>query len=104
MKAEKAIFKQFEENNQLKSSSKLDLLKDVKTHVKVVIGEADLTIDEIGKFTDGSLFPLNKDSSELYVDVLVDGYKVAKGEIVVVESEAYVKIIEIEGYNKKKEE
>lgn len=102
MEIQKAIFKNFNNLNQLKSDSNLSLLKDVKTHVKVVIGETELTIEDIQKFKQGSLFSLNKDASELFVDILVDNYKIATGEIVVVEGEAFVKIVDVvSGTNKK---
>lgn len=96
MNVYKAEFAEFKDNKKItQKPSNLDLLKDVEAHLDIKIGETSLPISEIQKFQEGYLINLNKESSNVLVDVLVEGQKVANGEIVVIDNELFVRVVKI---------
>lgn len=83
--AKKVIFKNFDNSiNPIQASNNLEILKNVPTHLTMVIGEADLTLKDLTTITEGTLIPINRIPSELLVDINTnDGTTIARGEIVV---------------------
>ena len=69
-------------------------IKDVKIPVQVMIGGTELTVEELAKLSEGSIFPLNKLAGEP-VDVLASDKCIAKGEVVVIDENFGIRITEM---------
>jgi flagellar motor switch protein FliN len=72
----------------------LDRLMDLELPVSVALGRAVLPIQDILKITSGSLIELDRDVGE-YVDLLVHGTVVARGEVVSIKGNYGLRIKEI---------
>jgi flagellar motor switch protein FliN/FliY len=70
---------------------KINLLLDVELDVSVELGRKIMIVDEILRLGKGSVIELNKLAGEP-VDVLVNGKKLAEGEVVVVEDHFGVRL------------
>lgn len=82
-------------NHDVKSVPKnIDLIMDVPLEISVVLGKTNKTIKEVLSLNSGSLIELNK-LVEDPVEVLVNGKRVAFGEVVVVEENFGVRITSI---------
>ncbi|MFB0517277.1 MAG: flagellar motor switch protein FliN [Candidatus Neomarinimicrobiota bacterium] len=80
-----AEFEEFAEVGPMeRRERKIDLLLDVELDVAVELGRRIMHVEEILKLGKGSVIELNKLAGEP-VDVLVNGKKLAEGEVVVVE-------------------
>ena len=73
------------------SPKNIDLLLDVELPVSVSFGRAQLPIKDVLKLTTGSIVELNRSVNEP-VEILVNGWVVARGEVVVVEGNYGVRI------------
>lgn len=73
---------------------------DIKVDLEVVLGSTKMRLNDILKFTSGSVVELNKLAGEP-VDVIANHKLIAKGEIVVIEDNFGVKILEIVGGQQK---
>ena len=91
----KAVFPEFYKEKNMPSNISLDMLKDVDVKLEMKIGEAVLPIGEIQKISPGYLIPLNKDSTEVLIDIMIDNKKLAKGEVVVTNDEVYIRVVNI---------
>ncbi len=76
------------------SSEKLDLILDIELPVAVSLGKARMKIKDVLKLGPGSLIELDR-SADDYVDLVVNGKVIARGEVVVVESNFAFRIREI---------
>lgn len=72
----------------------LDLILDVPLEISVELGRTNKSIEEILKFSTGSIIELNKLAGEP-VDMLVNGKLFAKGEVVVIDENFGVRITDI---------
>lgn len=72
----------------------LDLVQNVRTSLKVSIGQAELTIRELLDLKEDSILQLNKKTNDP-VDILLDGKVIAHGSIVAVKDDFGVRITEI---------
>ena len=70
------------------------MIKDVPLEVTVELGRTTKSIKEILEFAPGTIVELNKIAGEA-IDLLVNGRKIAKGEVVVIEESFGVRITEI---------
>ena len=70
---------------------KIDMLLDVELNVSVELGRKNMVVGEILRLGKGSVVELNKLAGEP-VDVLVNGKKLAEGEVVVVEDHFGVRL------------
>ena len=80
--------------NQSVSTPMLQRLMDVELPLAVTLGRSVLPIHDILKMTSGSLIELDRTVNE-YVDLMVHGTVVARGEIVSVKGNYGVRIKEI---------
>ena len=80
--------------------SSLDTLFDVNVAVSVELGRLTLSIGEVLKLGVGSVVPLDRAVSEP-VDLLVQGVRLARGEVVVVDDRFAVRIKELAEPKKK---
>ncbi len=76
------------------SPDKLDLILDIELPVYVSLGKSRMKIKDILKLGSGSLIELDR-SADDYVDLVVNGKVIARGEVVVVESNFALRIKEI---------
>ena len=74
----------------------LDLLLDVPVSVTVELGSTKLPMREVLALTSGSIIKLDK-FAEDPVELLVNGKRLARGEVVVVDNKFGIKITEIIG-------
>lgn len=72
----------------------LDQLLDVKFEVEAVLGRKVLTIDEILKLGTGSVVELDRPVAES-IDLMVQGVRLARGEVVIVNDCFAIRIKEI---------
>jgi flagellar motor switch protein FliN/FliY len=72
----------------------LDRLLDVKVNVTVELGRASTTIGEVLKLGVGSVLELDRAVSEP-VDLMAQGVRLARGEVVVVDDRFAIRIKEI---------
>lgn len=70
---------------------KLDLLFDLSLQVSIELGRTKMLIKDILELQRGSIIELEKLASEP-VDILVNGKKVAEGEVVVIEKHFGIRI------------
>jgi flagellar motor switch protein FliN/FliY len=89
-------FPQLQEENIQKKTQNLDLILDVTVGVTVALGRKDMRIQEVLELTPGTLITLNKGAGDP-VDILVNGFPVAKGEVLVIQGHFGVRITEILG-------
>jgi len=89
-----AEFKPLTQSPVYKSTKNIDLILDVPLEISVVLGKTKKNIRDILNLGTGSLIELDKLTEEP-VDILVNGKKVAYGEVVVVDENFGVRITSI---------
>ena len=90
----KASFGELKQGNVGESHRNLDLILDVPLNISVVLGRTKKSIKEILDLSTGSLIELDKLAEEP-VEILVNGKKIAFGEVVVVDENLGVRITSI---------
>ncbi|NNE98268.1 MAG: hypothetical protein HKN25_04525 [Pyrinomonadaceae bacterium] len=78
-----------------KENSNIDRLMDVEMDVTVRFGLTEIPLHEIVNFGSGSMIELNRTVDEP-VDLLINNFPFAKGEVVVVDGYYSVRITEID--------
>jgi flagellar motor switch protein FliN len=68
------------------SGQNTDLIMNIPVDVQIVLGSAEMPVSELMALRKGSTVALNRRIGEA-VDVVVNGRKIAKGEITVLESD-----------------
>ena len=76
------------------SAANLELINDIPLQVTVELGKTKKNLNDVLNFGVGSIIVLDKLAGEL-VDVIVNGKKIAKGEVVVIDENYGVRITEI---------
>jgi flagellar motor switch protein FliN len=89
-----AAFPELSETNSVHVPRNIDLILDVPLEISVVLGRTKKSIKDILSLGTGSLVELNKLAEEP-VEILVNGKKVAYGEVVVVDENFGVRITSI---------
>jgi len=74
--------------------SNLDLVHDVPLEISAVLGQTELSLREVVAMQPGSVFELDKLSTEP-IDLYVNNILIARGEVVVVDDKFAVKISEL---------
>jgi flagellar motor switch protein FliN len=74
--------------------SNLDLVHDVPLEISAVLGQTELSLREVVAMVPGSVFELDKLSTEP-IDLYVNKILIARGEVVVVDDKFAVKISEL---------
>lgn len=90
----KANFQSFEPSKISGMPNNIDLILDVPLEVSVVLGRTKKNIKDILNFSTGSLIELDKLAEEP-VEILVNGKKIAYGEVVVIDENFGVRITSI---------
>lgn len=72
----------------------LDLIMDVGVTVALEVGRARITVRELLQLTQGSIIELDRLAGEP-LDVLVNGVRVARGEVVVINEKFGIRLTEV---------
>ena len=72
----------------------LELILDVGVSVALEVGRTRITVRELLQLTQGSILELDRLAGEP-LDVLVNGVRVARGEVVVVNDKFGIRLIEV---------
>jgi flagellar motor switch protein FliN/FliY len=72
----------------------LDLIMDVAVTLALEVGRAKITVRELLQLTPGAIVELDRLANEP-LDVLVNGVKVARGEVVVVNEKFGIRLTEV---------
>lgn len=83
-----------EENNTVTDAGNLQLINDIPLQVTVELGRTHKSLQEVMNFGVGSVIILDRLAGEP-VDVIVNGKRIAKGEVVVIDENYGVRINEI---------
>ena len=77
-----------------KVEASIDMLRDVNLQVKVVLGRSRMFVNEVLKFTPGSVVELDKLTGDP-LDVFVNDRLVARGEVLVINDNFAIRITEV---------
>ena len=86
------VFKSFESNGASGSLQDIDLIMDIPVKLTVELGRTKMTIKELLRLTQGSV--VDGLAGEP-LDILINGYLIAQGEVVVVNDKYGVRITDI---------
>lgn len=89
-----AQFQPFDDSMIMVEKKNISLIMDVPLEITVELGRTHKMIREILEFGSGSIIELDKLAGEP-VDILVNGKKIAKGEVVVIDESFGVRITDI---------
>jgi flagellar motor switch protein FliN len=96
-KEQEVEFEDFSESQTVKNDLEvrnIDLLKDVGMHVTVELGRRKMPLGDILKLAKGSVIELEKLAGEP-VEILVNGHKIATGDVVVIDEYFGVRISDL---------
>lgn len=88
------IFKSLDPSDALGSMQDIDLILDIPVKLTVELGRTKMTIKELLRLTQGSVVALDGLAGEP-LDILINGYLIAQGEVVVVSDKYGVRITDI---------
>ena len=88
------VFKSFESNGASGSLQDIDLIMDIPVKLTVELGRTKMTIKELLRLTQGSVVALDGLAGEP-LDILINGYLIAQGEVVGVNDKYGVRITDI---------
>jgi flagellar motor switch protein FliN/FliY len=88
------IFNSLESPNSLSGEQDIDLILDIPIKLTVELGRTKMTIKELLRLSQGSVVALDGLAGEP-LDILINGYLIAQGEVVVVADKFGVRITDI---------
>ncbi|OTA21084.1 flagellar motor switch protein FliN [Xenorhabdus beddingii] len=89
-----SIFENLEPHDALAQLSDIDLIMDIPVKLSVELGRTKMTIKQLLKLSQGSVVPLDGLAGEP-LDILINGYLIAQGEVVVVSDKYGIRITDI---------
>ncbi|ADU69699.1 flagellar motor switch protein FliN [Pantoea sp. At-9b] len=89
-----AVFKSLDGSGASGSLQDIDLIMDIPVKLTVELGRTKMTIKELLRLTQGSVVALDGLAGEP-LDILINGYLIAQGEVVVVNDKYGVRITDI---------
>ncbi|MDC9613135.1 flagellar motor switch protein FliN [Xenorhabdus khoisanae] len=89
-----SIFENLEPLDALAQLSDIDLIMDIPVKLSVELGRTKMTIKQLLKLSQGSVVPLDGLAGEP-LDILINGYLIAQGEVVVVSDKYGIRITDI---------
>lgn len=92
--ASENVFKAFESAGASGVMQDIDLIMDIPVKLTVELGRTKMTIKELLRLTQGSVVSLDGLAGEP-LDILINGYLIAQGEVVVVNDKYGVRITDI---------
>ncbi|WP_353851268.1 flagellar motor switch protein FliN [Microbulbifer sp.] len=93
-KATEQVFKPLENNNTSGAIRDLEMVMDIPVKLSVELGRTRITIKQLLELAQGSVIELDGLAGEP-MDILINGYLVAQGEVVVIEDKYGIRITEI---------
>lgn len=88
------VFRSLEDKDITGSLQDIDLIMDIPVKLTVELGRTRMTIKELLRLTQGSVVALDGLAGEP-LDILINGYLIAQGEVVVVSDKYGVRITDI---------
>ncbi len=88
------VFKSLESGDGVGSLQDIDLIMDIPVKLTVELGRTKMTIKELLRLSQGSVVALDGLAGEP-LDILINGYLIAQGEVVVVADKYGVRITDI---------
>jgi len=88
------VFRPLEQSGQKPESRDIDMILDIPVRLSVELGRAKVTIKQLLEMAQGSVVELDGLAGEP-MDILINGYLIAQGEVVVVEDKYGIRITEI---------
>ncbi len=88
------VFKSLESGEGVGSLQDIDLIMDIPVKLTVELGRTKMTIKELLRLSQGSVVALDGLAGEP-LDILINGYLIAQGEVVVVADKYGVRITDI---------
>ncbi|PWC17420.1 flagellar motor switch protein FliN [Brenneria corticis] len=88
------VFKTLEGQDGVGSLQDIDLILDIPVKLTVELGRTKMTIKELLRLSQGSVVALDGLAGEP-LDILINGYLIAQGEVVVVADKYGVRITDI---------
>ncbi|MES1923777.1 flagellar motor switch protein FliN [Salinisphaera sp. T31B1] len=92
--AEARVFKPLQGDDETPAPRELDMIMDIPVTLSVELGQTRLTIRELLDLAKGSIVELDGLAGEP-MDILINGYLIAQGEVVVVDDKYGIRITEI---------
>ncbi|WP_435926936.1 flagellar motor switch protein FliN [Dryocola sp. BD613] len=89
-----SVFRALEGNDVVGSMQDIDLIMDIPVKLTVELGRTRMTIKELLRLSQGSVVALEGLAGEP-LDILINGYLIAQGEVVVVADKYGVRITDI---------
>ena len=89
-----SVFKSLDSKDIGGSLQDIDLIMDIPVKLTVELGRTKMTIKELLRLTQGSVVALEGLAGEP-LDILINGYLIAQGEVVVVNDKYGVRITDI---------
>ena len=88
------MFRPLGESTSSSAARELDMIMDIPVKLTVELGRTRLTIKQLLELAQGSVVELEGLAGEP-MDILINGYLIAQGEVVVVEDRYGIRITEI---------
>ncbi|MCQ3828357.1 flagellar motor switch protein FliN [Microbulbifer elongatus] len=88
------VFKPLENNSTGGAARDLEMVMDIPVKLSVELGRTRITIKQLLELAQGSVIELDGLAGEP-MDILINGYLVAQGEVVVIEEKYGIRITEI---------
>lgn len=92
--AQPAVFEQFGGAGGLTAHNDLDLIMDIPVQLTVELGRTKMPIKSLLQLAQGSVVELNAMAGEP-LDVLINGFLIAQGEVVVVNDKLGIRLTDI---------
>ncbi|RUO35825.1 flagellar motor switch protein FliN [Aliidiomarina sanyensis] len=88
------VFKPLERSPQQGAANDLDIIMDIPVKLSVELGRTRVTIKQLLELAQGSVVELDGLAGEP-MDILINGYLIAQGEVVVLDDKYGIRITEI---------
>ncbi|MDR5898744.1 flagellar motor switch protein FliN [Halomonas vilamensis] len=92
--ASSEVFPPLNQENSSAASRDLEMIMDIPVKLTVELGRTKLTIKQLLELAQGSVIELDGLAGEP-MDILINGYLIAQGEVVVIEDKYGIRITEI---------
>lgn len=89
-----SVFKPLESRTQSETPRDLEMILDIPVKLTVELGRTKLTIKQLLELAQGSVLELDGLAGEP-MDILINGYLIAQGEVVVMDDKYGIRITEI---------
>ena len=89
-----SVFRPLEQGGNVRGARDLEMIMDIPVKLAVELGRTKITIKQLLELAQGSVIELDGLAGEP-MDILINGYLIAQGEVVVVEDKYGIRITEI---------